>query len=393
MAKEVFFFVTSMGGGGSERVISLLANRFIQDGYNVFIMTILELGISYELSDKVQYINIPKLKIRSFRYRVEKALYCRLYKNIRKNIIAPICKIFRIELPNIENTSLYYFFHYSLRSRELLKNYPGAVAFAFLAPAAITLAMASRGLRIKKVYCERNYPLRFDWNKQKIKQRDKYAGKYKFSVFQTEAQKEYYDSIISGEKVIIRNPVKDDLPAPFNGKRSRRIVCFCRLHAQKNLPLLISAFSVVHKSHPDYCLEIYGEGPDRNSVISEIDSHKLVESVTIKPFSTNIHQEVLDAAMFVSTSDFEGLSNSMLEAMAIGLPCICTDCDGGGARDVIENGVNGLLVPKGDKDAVVNAMETLIMNPDYAEMLGKNASKIKDELSEERIIEEWKKLL
>ena len=58
--------------------------------------------------------------------------------------------------------------------------------------------------------------------------------------------------------------------------------------------------------------------------------------ISIKPFNAIIDQAVLDAAMFVLTSDFEGMSNSMLEAMAIGLPCVCTDCDGGGAREIIK---------------------------------------------------------
>lgn len=392
MPKEVLFIIDSLGGGGAERVVTLLANHLAEEGYKTIIITLLDEPQPYIVSDKVIVINIRKYPIRSLQYKVLSAAFG-YYVFFRQRLLSPICKTLRIHLPAIKATSLFYYFRYSLYCREILKKHLGGVVFAFLVPASVTLAMASKGLNIKTVYCERSYPYRTDWSQDRIRLRNKYASKYKYSVFQTETQKEYYASIIKGDKAVIRNPVKDDLPDPFSGKRSRRIVCFCRLQPMKNLPLLIDAFAEVHSKYPDYCLEIYGEGPERNRVIDEIKCNYLEESVIIKPFSTNIHQDVLDAAMFVSTSDFEGLSNSMLEAMAIGLPCICTDCDGGGAREIIKNGENGLLVPKGDKAAVVNAIETLIMNPDYAEMLGKNASKIRDELSEERIIEEWKKML
>ena len=93
--------------------------------------------------------------------------------------------------------------------------------------------------------------------------------------------------------------------------------------------------------------------------------------------------------MFVSTSDFEGLSNSMLEAMAIGLPCVCTDCDGGGARMMIEDHVNGLLVPKGDVNAVYKAMKEIIEDKKLAEKISINASKLKDELSVDKIVDKW----
>ena len=93
--------------------------------------------------------------------------------------------------------------------------------------------------------------------------------------------------------------------------------------------------------------------------------------------------------MFVSSSDYEGMSNSMLEAMALGLPVICTDCPAGGARAVIRNGENGILTPVGDANALYLAMKNLAETPDFAETLGKNAVKIRTEQSVEKIIEKW----
>ena len=93
--------------------------------------------------------------------------------------------------------------------------------------------------------------------------------------------------------------------------------------------------------------------------------------------------------MFVSSSDFEGMSNSMLEAMAIGLPCVCTDCPAGGARAVIEDGKNGLLVPVNDAIALSDAMKRVASDTIFAEKLSKNASNIRKNQSVEKIIDKW----
>ena len=140
-------------------------------------------------------------------------------------------------------------------------------------------------------------------------------------------------------------------------------------------------------------MSIYGNGDEKETLQQYIREKKLQEMISIKDFQPNIHEVILDAAMFVSTSDYEGISNSMIEAMAIGLPCVCTDCDGGGARMMIQDHKNGLLVPKGDAEGVYRAMKELIENPELAESLGKEAAKIRERLSAEKIAEEWLKLI
>ena len=98
---------------------------------------------------------------------------------------------------------------------------------------------------------------------------------------------------------------------------------------------------------------------------------------------------ILKSAMFVSSSDYEGISNSMIEAMAIGLPCVCTDCGGGGAKEMITDGENGLLVPVGDANALKNAMARMITEDGLAEKCSKNAAKIRETNSVEKIYEQW----
>ena len=97
--------------------------------------------------------------------------------------------------------------------------------------------------------------------------------------------------------------------------------------------------------------------------------------------------------MYVNSSDHEGISNAMLESMAIGLPVVCTDCPCGGARMIIKNEQNGMLVPVNDKDALRKAMEKVISDNTLRKNISKEASKLKDELNQEKIVGKWKELI
>jgi glycosyltransferase involved in cell wall biosynthesis len=149
----------------------------------------------------------------------------------------------------------------------------------------------------------------------------------------------------------------------------------------------------VHKSFPEYELHIYGEGEEKENLVEYITKKRITEKVFLDGFFANIHEEIKDAAMYVSTSNYEGMSNSMLEALALGIPTICTDCPSGGARMVITNGVNGLLIPVGDEKALIEAMFFLIENPKDSARMSINGEKIVDRLSEKKIVDKWEKYI
>ena len=214
-------------------------------------------------------------------------------------------------------------------------------------------------------------------------------------VFQSPDAQKWYLENTPVKGTVIFNPVKPDLPEPYCGERKKRIVNFCRISAQKNLLMLADAFALFHKDFPDYELDIIGDAVGNDvegyvdAVNEKIRNNGCENCIHILPSRRDIHEYIKDYAMFVSSSDFEGMSNSMLEAMALGLPVICTDCPAGGARAVIRNGENGILTPVGDANALYLAMKNLAENPDFAETLGKNAVKIRTEQSVEKIIEKW----
>lgn len=194
--------------------------------------------------------------------------------------------------------------------------------------------------------------------------------------------------------VVIHNPLNEKLPMPYTGIRRKVIVNFCALKRQKNLLLLIKAFEQVYRIHNDYELHLFCIGNDYDSAYavelrSYIEEHKLSENVKLLSMRNDIHDVIKDCSMFVSSSDYEGISNSMIEAMAIGLPCVCTDCAGGGASEMIIDGVNGLLSPVGDATLLSQNILRFIDNPGFAEKCGNNASQLKNELSSSLIYSKW----
>lgn len=213
-------------------------------------------------------------------------------------------------------------------------------------------------------------------------------------IVQTGQEKEFYDRY-ADNVIVINNPIVENLPAPYTGTREKTIVNFCRINPQKNLKLLVSAFQMLHRDYPDYKLTVYGGVVSKQDheyyqqLMRIISDAGLEDHVSILPPRQDIHNAVLKSAMFVSSSDFEGLSNSMLEAMAIGLPCICTDCDGGGTREVMVDHKNGLIVPKKDADAMYHAMKEFIENPDLAQKCSQNAEKIRGKLNGKVIAQKW----
>lgn len=213
-------------------------------------------------------------------------------------------------------------------------------------------------------------------------------------VFQTPEAMQWYKDRIDVKGEVIFNPVRANLPEPYVGERKKIIVDFCRINPQKNLILLIKAFEKIWFDYPDYVLHIYGDDngltPEYTSkFIQAVKNSCCNDAIKVFPARSDIHDLVRDHYMFVSSSDYEGMSNSMLEAMAIGLPTICTDCPIGGARAVIKDHFNGILTPVGDVDALYLAMKELIDSPELAKKISSNGIKVRETQAIDRIVSQW----
>ena len=250
--------------------------------------------------------------------------------------------------------------------------------------------VAARGLKVKVIGSERNDPAQVENRKMLNWLRMQLYKKLDILVCQTDEAKAYFPKAIQKKSVVILNPVTDSLPAPYQGVRKHRVVSFSRLEPQKNIPMLLEAFKIFQTSHPDYVLDIYGMGSLRDELIEKAKENP---SIHIQPYTTDIHRTILDAAMFALSSDYEGLSNAMIEAMGCGIPTIVTDCPCGGARMVIQDGENGILVPVRDGEKMAEAMCRVADDRNLADKLSRNGIKIRETLDKRKIAKQWETVI
>lgn len=214
-------------------------------------------------------------------------------------------------------------------------------------------------------------------------------------VFQTSGAAKVFEKSIADKSVVIGNPLREGLvhnDRPFRERR-REVVCFGRLLPQKRLDVLINAFAIFHRRYPEYSLTIFGRGPERERLEALASALGLSADVTFEDFRPDIHERIADSAMYVSSSDVEGISNSMLEAMAIGLPAACTDCAPGGARETLERYGTGVLAKVGDPESLANAMIAICEDPDGTDRMISRGVALAHDMTGESVMGAWRDLL
>lgn len=390
--EKIIFFIDSLTTGGAERVISVLSAKLIEIGYIVEIIMLYKQAIMYDMPVDVRFVYAEDMPVTSRKGKWIQAVLERCM-DWQVRFLNPLYRKFGYHTyPRANETKMFFYARYALPYREYLRQNPGCTAFGFLIRSNIAMLMAAKGLDVKTVFCERNHPVRPDMPANIMKIRDRIVSRCKAAVFQTEEEREYY-TMLRCPTAVIPNPLKEGLPHRFEGERRHEIVNFCRLNKQKNIPLLMDAFACLHREYPDYTLRIYGRGEEKDNLLALTREKGLEQAVFFEDFAPDVHERIRDAAMFVCSSDFEGLSNSMLEAMAIGMPCVCTDCAGGGARMMIRDHVNGILTPVGDVEALYRGMKEIVENPALAESLSREAAKVRDQLSIEKIVDRWESMI
>lgn len=342
---KIVFVIPNMTGGGTERVISLLSDVYIRMGYEVAIMQFAGYEHAYELNSEVEDFSVaPRSNGNPF-----------------------------IALKKLVSIRRYF------------KKNQNCCIFAFCVMGAVYSALTTWGLQRYLLVAERNSP-----DSCNIKKLRNWAYRRADRItFQTEEGISYFPGDIAAKAVVIPNPVDASVPERYEGIRSSRIVTVGRLHKQKNHALLLEAFADFTGKFPDYELHVYGQGELEKALKERANALKIGNKVIWHGFCSNVREEIKDAAMFVLSSDYEGISNSMLEALSMGIPTISTDCPIGGAKIYIENGESGLLVPTGDRKALSEAMCRIAGDRGLAEKLSINAAEIKERYSLTRIAKEF----
>ncbi|MFP3888306.1 glycosyltransferase [Priestia filamentosa] len=347
--KKIMFVIGILSNGGAERVISTLSKEMTNQGYEVSIVTIFGDNNKY-VSDK--RINLYPIK-QKFSNKALRAL----------SIVS--------------------------MTRRLIKEKKPDLIISFDATINIYTILSCLGLKNKLIVSERNDPYQNPVNKNVRRLRD---ALYKFSdgfVFQTEDAKKYFTHNIQSKSVIIPNPIIDGLPLWDGENCEKTIITASRLTRQKNLPMLIDAYVNILNQFPSYKLKIFGVGELHDELTGRIGKLGLQDKILLPGFSTDIHEEIKKSNLFVISSNYEGISNSMLEALAIGVPVISTNSPIGGARMFIKNNHNGILTSVGDTNELSQAIEKVLSNPNLAMKMSQEARKIRQDLHPAKIAKTW----
>lgn len=359
--KKILIHLNCLERGGQERVASNLANRLTEDGFEVVIATVWKGQNEYPINDKVKRVIVGPTEAEETKNRIQKIL-------IRES-----------------------------RLRDCVKKENPDVVLAFEKKACYRAIKVCKALGVPVVVTVRMNP------KVNYEQRgDKFLINYLYpkadgAVFQTEEIRDFFPKRLREKSVVIINPLNS---AFLNGEkaqvREKRIVHVNRILWPKNQLLLIQAFENIKDEYPDYKLEFYGgdTGDGYFQYLTKyVDEHGMSDRVSFLGEVTNVSERTGSACCYVNSSDEEGMSNSMMEAMAMGIPVITTDSAGGGARSLIRNGENGLLVPIKDVDAMTNALRLMLSDRPKAESMADEAMKIREYAHPERIYEIWKDYL
>lgn len=343
--------IPSLLRGGAERVIAILCNEFVEKGDKVFLLlTEDSQRICYGLDKGVEIVDITSKKSRFSGKMLD------YIKNIKK----------------------------------IIKKEKIQIVISFITRTNICAILACRQVGVPVIVSERNNPYIVPHSFKLRKIRNLI---YRFSnglVFQTTYAKNYFAKSIAKKSRIIMNPMASmaNMQIPFSKKRDI-IVTACRLAPQKNVPLLIEAYSKIYKKIPNFKLEIYGEGPERENIEKLIKDKHLSEYVILKGQSDNVIEKLAEAKIFVLSSDFEGLSNALMEALCVGAACIATDSPTYGNRDLIENGKNGFLVPIQNSDLLAEKIITLAQNESMMKSFSENARRLYQKVNSKVIVKEW----
>lgn len=349
---KMMFIVDRLDSGGAGRVISVLANEFYKQGNKVCIVVYFSSEIIYPLDAGIGVISMVSKET----------------KRNDDNLVGRVSKL-----------------------RNAYKKYEVDIVISFMTELNIYAIVANMfsGKR-KLIISERNNPYKSPIQKRVRLLRKllyRYADGY---VFQTEDARDYFSCRIAKHSVIIQNPISDTLPDVYIGEREKKIVSVGRLTEQKNYSLAIEATKKVLEEHPEYIYEIYGDGELYEMYAKKIRKMGLEGKIILKGHQSNIYERIKKARVFLLSSDYEGMSNALIEAMALGIPVISTDHPIGGAKELIKNGINGLLVPVGNSMEMTKGIERLITDEKLAFGISDEAIKMREKLSKGRVVAQWK---
>lgn len=349
----ILFVIYTLGHGGAERVLVRIANYWAEQGRVVGILTFDKQPPKYEVHPNIRLIQAD--------IAVSSSNPLAAVKNNLKRL-------------------------WILRG--WFKTLKPTTVISFTEDVNVLVSLAAIGRTFKLVVSDRIHP---DWFRRGGMWLMLKKISYRFTdtlVVQTQDVKSAY----SGFKVpikVINNPLSPSAVSVMDYDKPV-IIAVGRLDRQKNYPLLIEAFSQIKADN--WTLQIFGEGDEKKRLQALITEQKLDNRVILRGTTKGIFDEMAQASVFVLSSLAEGYPNVLIEAMSVGLAVVSTNCPSG-PSEIIRNGENGLIVPNNDAKALALALQTLVDDVQLRQKLGKEAVKISEKLTIDKIIQEWETLL
>ncbi len=353
---KILFNCLNLEKGGAQRVISILANEFSLNNEVTILM--LRNEISYKVNSNIKIISLEKSPKNNF-----------------------LTKISLLKLKQMAKQ---------------IENIQPDVIISFLPEPSLKLMLIKKfNRKIKKIptiISIRNDPQK-EYQNKIIYEIMKYLYQNVDKlVLQTTEAYHYFQKILPNNKLcIIPNPIAPEFLVEKSNKKKdkKEIVTVGRLVKQKNHKLLIASFSKVKVKHPDLKLLIYGKGPLEMELKNFVKQLNLENDVIFKGEVDDIENHIAKARLFVLSSDYEGMPNALLEAMALGIPCIATDCPCGGPQKIIKNNINGILVPLNDEKELTKAILNLIENENLSKSFAQQGHLRSQEYNPKQIGNLW----
>jgi glycosyltransferase involved in cell wall biosynthesis len=361
---KIIFHLNSMGRGGAEHVVSILSHKLAQAGHDVTITTQWYSENEYEIDPKVKRVHVGLTEADENSGRIKKA-FSRLF-----------------------------------RLRDFIKKENPDLVISFCSKANFRSAFSLFGMNTPLIVSVRNNPVEdYKGHFMSTKYMEKKAAG---CVFQTPDAMKFFSESFQKKSVIVFNPIAEEYLDVRSEReknpvtRNKVIVNVGRITKQKNQLLLLKAFKKIAGDYPDHILRIYGDTQE-TSIFNELNAYlkenNLSDRVSFMGTAKSMKDEISDAAMFVLSSDFEGMPNSLIEAIALGIPSISTDCPCGGSRMLIDDHKSGILVPIKNEAALAEAMDSLLKDSAFAESLGSNALSVIDKVHPDKICKDWEEYI
>ena len=313
---KITFVTATLTSGGSERVMSIVANKMQERGYEVEIICLNDQIVFYPINEGIKITHVE----------VEAGT-----KSLPKK--------------------LWWF------RKHIQKTQPDVV-IAFMVSVYTVTLFALIGIDIPVISSVRNDPAYSNLRKKIT--RKLLLPRSAHVVVQTQQIKKFFNKGIQKMTSVIYNPVNEKVFKLQPTKKENRIISVGRLYPQKDQKTMIEAFAKVSEQHPDWQLVIYGEGPERKALEKMIQDprFKIQDKVLLPGRSENIVDELNKSKIFCLSSVYEGMSNALVEAICVGLPIVTTKVSG--TEELIKNGENGFIVNIGDKESMAKALTKII---------------------------------